>query len=102
MIFSVLDLVCLVLKSHCSVWSFALPPASLGVLTLKAPIKTGADDSLEYFSEKIRLDISFESSARQRIHMKHQALLFPKLKVNNNNNNNKSVVCCIFALLFKG
>ena len=28
------------------------------------------------FSEKIRLDISCESSARQRIHMKHQ-VLFP-------------------------
>ena len=26
------------------------------------------------FSEKIRLDVSNESSARQRIHMKHQAL----------------------------
>ena len=28
------------------------------------------------FSEKIRLDVSSESSARQRIHMKNQAL-FP-------------------------
>ena len=47
-------------------------------LTLKAPIKTAADDSLEFFkkffSEKIRLDILCESSARQKIHMKHQAL----------------------------
>ena len=26
------------------------------------------------FSEKVRLDVSSESSARQRIHLKHQAL----------------------------
>ena len=42
---------------------------------------TSADDILEYFfhfifSEKVRLDISWESSARQRIHMKHPALFF--------------------------
>ena len=49
-------------------------------LILKAPITTAADDiinifSLVFFSEKIRLDVSSESSARQRIHMKNQALL---------------------------
>ena len=48
-------------------------------LTLKAPIMTAADDSLEYFiivfQRKKRLDISRESSARQRIHTKHQELL---------------------------
>ena len=53
-------------------------------LTLMAPITIAADDSLEYFfhcfSEKIRLDISCESSAWQRIHMKHQALFFLKDK----------------------
>ena len=42
---------------------------------LEVPITTAADDSLEYFSlffsDKIVLDISFESSAWQRIHMKH-------------------------------
>ena len=52
-------------------------------LTLKAPITTAADDIYKYFfsvffffffSEKIRLDVSSESSARQRIHMKNQAL----------------------------
>ena len=32
------------------------------------------------FSEKIRLDISCESSARQRIHMKHQVLFSSKDK----------------------
>ena len=32
------------------------------------------------FSEKIRLDVSSESSARQRIHMKHQAIFSSKDK----------------------
>ena len=68
-------------------------------VTLKAPIMTAADDSLKYFfivfSEKIRLDISCESSAVQRIYMKHQALFSSKDK----NRENKSVV---FAWLFKG
>ena len=45
---------------------------------------TAADDSLEYFfivfSDKIMLDISCESSAWQRIHMKYQALLSSKDK----------------------
>ena len=45
-------------------------------LTLKVPITTAADDIHKYFfivfSEKIRLDASSESSARQRIHMKNQ------------------------------
>ena len=61
---------------------------------------TAADDSLEYFfhslSEKIRHDISCESSARQRIYMKHQALFYLKDK----KKINKSVVCCNFAWLF--
>ena len=43
-------------------------------LTIKVPITTAADDIHKYFfhcfSEKIRLDVSSESSARQRIHMK--------------------------------
>ena len=45
------------------------------LLTLKALIRTAADDIHKYFScfsEKIRLDVSSESSARQRIHMKNQ------------------------------
>ena len=49
------------------------------MLTLKAPITTAADDIHKYFycfSEKIRLYVSSESSARQRIHMKNQALFF--------------------------
>ena len=74
----------------------ALPEWGL-LLTLKAPIKTAADDSLEYFfivvSDKIMLDISCEPSAWQRIHMKHQSLFSSKDK----SKNNKSVVCCNFA-----
>ena len=45
---------------------------------------TAADDSLEIvfhcFLEKIRLDISCDSSAWQRIHMKLQALFSSKDK----------------------
>ena len=47
-------------------------------LTHYVPITTPADNIHKTFSllsEKIRLDISCESSARQRIHMKLQALL---------------------------
>ena len=53
------------------------------VLTLKALITTAADDIHKYFSlisEKIRLDVSSESSARQRIHLKHQASISSKDK----------------------
>ena len=57
---------------------------SLKQLTLKVPFTTAAEDNLEYFfhcvSKKIRLDISFEFSARQRIHMKYQALFSSKDK----------------------
>ena len=70
-------------------------------LTLKAPIATAEDDSLIFFyrfSDKIMLDISCESSAWQRIHMKHQVLFSSKDK----SENNKSVVCCNFAWRFKG
>ena len=46
-------------------------------LTLKAPITTAADNIHKYFfivSRENKNDISCESSARQRIHMKQQAL----------------------------
>ena len=46
------------------------------MLTLKAPTTTAFINTFHCFSEKIRLDISCESSARHRIHMTHQAL-FP-------------------------
>ena len=54
------------------------------ILTLKVPITTAADDIHKYFfhcvSEKIRLDASSESSARQRIHLKYRALFSSKDK----------------------
>ena len=40
---------------------------------------------------KIRLDVSYESSATQRIHMKHQVLFSSKDRCK------KCVVCCNFA-----
>ena len=51
----------------------------LFLLILKTPVMTAADDIHKYFSlifKEIRLDVSSESSARQRIHMKNQALFF--------------------------
>ena len=54
-------------------------------LFLKAPITTAADDIhiyffIVFFPEKIRLGVSSESSAKQRIHMKNQALFSSKDK----------------------
>ena len=53
-------------------------------VTLKVPIMTAADDIHKYFfhcfSEKIRLDVSSESSARQRIHLKNQVFFSSKDK----------------------
>ena len=52
------------------------------IVTLKAPITTSADDIhkifLHCFLEKIRLDVSSESSSRQRIHLKNLALFSSK------------------------
>ena len=60
-------------------------------------ITTAADDIHKYFfhcfSEKIRLDVSRESSARQRIHMKNQALFSLKDK-------SKKLKCCLLHILF--
>ena len=54
------------------------------LLTLKVPITNAADDIHKYFffvfQTKIRLDVSSESSARQRIHMKNQASFSSKDK----------------------
>ena len=49
------------------------------------------------FSLSFYFDIPCESSARQRIHMKHQVLFF-----SNDENKQKKIVCCNFAWLFKG
>ena len=67
-------------------------------LTLKAPITTAADDIHKYFfivffSEKIGLDVSSESSARQRIHKKNQALFSSKDK-------SKKLKCRLRQFLF--
>ena len=61
------------------------------ILTLKAPSKIAADDNCFfyfYLSKKIRLDVSCESSAKQRINMKYLALFYQK----NNENIFKAVV----------
>ena len=50
-----------------------------------------------FFREK-RLDVSSESSARQRIHMENQALFSSEDK----NKKYKGVVCCNFVRRFKG
>ena len=66
-------------------------------LTLKAPSTTAAEDILKYFfhyfSEKIRLDVSSESSARQRIHKKNQALF-------SSNDKRKKLKCRLLQFLF--
>ena len=75
--------------------------SELIVLSLKAPITTAADHIQKYFSlfffffffffsEKIRRDISSESSA---IHMKNQALFSSKDKC-------KKVKCRLLQFLF--
>ena len=54
----------------------------LQCLTLKATRASVADKIL-IFSEKIKLGISCELSAKQTIHMKYQALLCLKINYNN-------------------
>ena len=67
------------------------------VFTLKGPITNAADNIHKYFfhcfPEKIRLDVSSESSARQRIHMKNQALFSSKDK-------SKKLKCRLLQFLF--
>ena len=64
----------------------SFPKKEVLLLTLKAAIKIVADDIQKnffivvFFPEKIRIDISCESSARQRIHIKHQTLFLSKDK----------------------
>ena len=58
------------------------------MLTLKAPVMTAAEDIHKYFfivfSERIRLDVSSESSVRQRIHMKKiKPYFLRKIKIKN-------------------
>ena len=66
---------------------------------LKAPIMTAADNIHQYFhcfSEKIRLDISCESPARQRIHIKHQGLFLLK----HQKKKKKKLKCRLLQILF--
>ena len=68
---------------------------------LKAQIMTAADNIHKYFhcfSEKIRLDISCESSARQRIHIKHQGFFLLK----HENKKIKESSAANFVWRFKG
>ena len=60
------------------------------------PITTAADDTHKYFSlffREIRLDVSGESSAEQRIHMKNQASFSSKDK-------SKNLKCRLLQFLF--
>ena len=66
-------------------------------LTLKAPITTAADDIHKYFFIVLqrKLDIMFQVNPllRQRIHLKHQALLSSKDK-------SKKLKCRLLQFLF--
>ena len=62
------------------------------ILTLRAPITTAAD-KIHCLPEKIRLDVSSESSARPRIHMKNQAFFSSK-------DNSKKLKCRLLQFLF--
>ena len=85
-----MQLSAILVMTKCNCYSFCFK-------SFKASVMTAADDIHKYFFivflEKIRLDISCESS-RQRIHMKNQALFSSKDK----KVNNKNVLCCKFCL----
>ena len=69
-------------------------------LTLKVPNKNCSRRHFNFLLlsfKKVRLDVSCESSARQRIHMKHQVLFSLK-----NNERILNVVCCSCDWRFKG
>ena len=70
---------------------------SHSLLNPQSAYTTAADDTHKYFfhcfSEKIRLDVSSESSARQRIHMKNQALFSLKHK-------SEKIKCRLLQFLF--
>ena len=69
----------------------------VALLALKALITTAADDIHKYFLlvllRKLDLIFSSESSARQRIHMKNQALFSSKVK-------SKKIKCRLLQFLF--
>ena len=81
-------------KAYCTYTMMSIKP-------LKRQAKIAADDILIfyfYLSKKIRLDFSCESSASQRIHLKHQVLFSLK----NNEKIFRNVVCCSHDWRFKG
>ena len=55
---------------------------------------------LHCFSKKVRLDVSSESSARQRIHVKNQALFPSKDKKNKTKKQKKQLKCRLLQFLF--
>ena len=76
------------------------------MLTLKAPITIEADNIWNifffFFFLKIRLDISYESSAGQMIHMKYHTSFSLKNKIKKTKTKKNSVFCYNFNLCFKG
>ena len=71
------------------------PRETVFPLTLKAPDCSRRHSYICFhcFSEKIRLDVSSESSAGQRIHIKNQALFSSKYK-------SKNLKCHLLQFLF--
>ena len=66
----------------------------LSTLTLKAPSKICSRRHTFYFSKKINLDISYESSAWQMIHMKCQDLFSLEIK-----KKKKKIECSLLQIL---
>ena len=58
-----------------------------------------SDNSCLYFSEKIRIDISYELHAKKTFYMKCKVL---SSLINNFEKKKLNIVCYNFALLFKG
>ena len=71
-------------------------------INIKAPSKIAADDTFIFFTfiffKEKRLDVSCESSAMQRIHIKYQVLVSLK----NNEKVFMNVICCSRDWRFKG
>ena len=62
------------------------------MLTLKVPITTAADDIHKYFFIVFQRKVN-QKKAKQRIHMKNQALFSSKDK-------SKKLKCCLLLFLF--
>ena len=66
------------LPAFCPVFSVTPGAPKLIELALKAPNKNCIFIFYFYLLKKIRIDLSCESSAEQRIHLKHQVLFILK------------------------